>query len=138
MADAWKTLLGRNLGFVQGRRTRNSMKERDRICAWTNGIASSPYGAIELHPSYFEEALPTGLALVMVIKEQNLDVLCVPSIIVVHREAQIPSSARSFNGFRAAGTNGCLDLSLTWPRWRLISSSIGCKFVCFCCSTGEK
>ena len=33
------TLLRSGLRFVQGRRTRNWVKERDPICTWTNGIA---------------------------------------------------------------------------------------------------
>ena len=33
------TLLEHGLRFAQKRRTRNSVKERDPICAWTNGIA---------------------------------------------------------------------------------------------------
>ena len=32
------TLLERDLQFVQRRRTCNSVKEQDSICAWTNGI----------------------------------------------------------------------------------------------------
>ena len=37
--DVWGTLLELGLQFVQRRRTRNSLKERDPICAWTNEIA---------------------------------------------------------------------------------------------------
>ena len=37
--DVWDTLLGRGLRFVQRRRTRNSVKERDPIRIWINGIA---------------------------------------------------------------------------------------------------
>ena len=33
------TLLEHGLRFVQKRRTRNSVKKRDHICAWTNGVA---------------------------------------------------------------------------------------------------
>ena len=33
------TLLVHGLQFAQRRHTRNSVKERDPICAWTNGIA---------------------------------------------------------------------------------------------------
>ena len=37
--DVWGTLLVHGLRFAQRRHTRNSVKERDPICAWTNGIA---------------------------------------------------------------------------------------------------
>ena len=37
--NVWGTLLERGLPFVQGRRICNLVKERDPICAWTNGIA---------------------------------------------------------------------------------------------------
>ena len=37
--DVCGTRLERGLRFVQRRRTRDSVKERDPICAWTNGIA---------------------------------------------------------------------------------------------------
>ena len=37
--DAWNTLLECGLRFAQRRLTCNSVKERDPICAWTNGIA---------------------------------------------------------------------------------------------------
>ena len=41
--DVWGTLLERGLQFVQRRHTRNSVKERDPICAWTNGIAQHQF-----------------------------------------------------------------------------------------------
>ena len=41
--ELWATLLGRVLRFVQGHRTRNSAKERDPICAYTNGIAEHQF-----------------------------------------------------------------------------------------------
>ena len=37
--NVWDILLGRGLRFVQRRRARNSVKERNIICAWTNEIA---------------------------------------------------------------------------------------------------
>ena len=37
--DVQATLLVHGLRFVQRHHTRNSVKERDPICAWTNGIA---------------------------------------------------------------------------------------------------
>ena len=39
VTNVWGTLLGHGLRFAQRSRTRNSVKERDPICAWTNGIA---------------------------------------------------------------------------------------------------
>ena len=41
--DIWGTLLRRGLRFVQWRRTRNSVKERDSTCAWINGVALHQY-----------------------------------------------------------------------------------------------
>ena len=43
--DVWGTLLERGLRFVQRRRTRNSAKKRDPICAWTNGIAQHQFSS---------------------------------------------------------------------------------------------
>ena len=43
--NVWGTLLERGLRFVQRRRTRNSAKERDPICAWTNGIAQHQFSS---------------------------------------------------------------------------------------------
>ena len=40
------------LRFAQRRHTRNSVKERNPICAWTNGIAQYQPQAVELNPSY--------------------------------------------------------------------------------------
>ena len=37
--DVWGTLLVHGLRFALRRHTRNLVKERDPICAWTNGIA---------------------------------------------------------------------------------------------------
>ena len=43
--DVWGTLLERGLRFVQRRRTRNLVKERDPIYAWTNGIAQHQFSS---------------------------------------------------------------------------------------------
>ena len=45
-----------------------------------------------------------------------LAILRVPSI-VFHSEARMPSPARLSKRFRAAGTNGRLDLSLSWREY---------------------
>ena len=37
--SVWDTLLERGLRFAQRRHTRNSVKEQNPICAYTNGIA---------------------------------------------------------------------------------------------------
>ena len=61
--------------------------------------------------------IPTGLALVLGIKTQSLEVFSQYSAFhlwFVHSEARIPSPARLFKRFHAAGTNGCLDLNLSW------------------------
>ena len=60
--------------------------------------------------------ISTGLALVIGIKTRSLDVLLqyfMCHLKFVHSEARMPSSAKLFNRFRAAGTNECLDLSLS-------------------------
>ena len=43
--DLWGTLLKRGLRFVQRRHTRNSVKMRDPICAWTNEIAQHQFSS---------------------------------------------------------------------------------------------
>ena len=43
--DVWGTLLEHGLRFVQRRRACNSAKERDPICAWTNGIAQHQFSS---------------------------------------------------------------------------------------------
>ena len=62
--------------------------------------------------------IPTGLALVSDTKAQSLEALSHYSAFhlwFVHSETRMPSLARLSKRFRAAGTNGRLDLSLTWP-----------------------
>ena len=41
--DVSDTLLGRGLRFIQGRCIRNTVKEQDSICAWTNRIAQHQF-----------------------------------------------------------------------------------------------
>ena len=62
--------------------------------------------------------IPTGLALVPGTKARSLEALSQYSAFhlwFVHSEARMPSLARLSKRFRALGTNGRLDLSLTWP-----------------------
>ena len=62
--------------------------------------------------------MPTGLALVSGTKARSLEAFSQNSafhLLFVHSEARMPSLARLSKRFRAAGTNGRLDLSLTWP-----------------------
>ena len=61
--------------------------------------------------------IPTGLALVPGTKARSLEAFLQYSVFhlrFVHSEAQMPSLARLSKRFRAIGTNGRLDLSLTW------------------------
>ena len=61
--------------------------------------------------------IPTGLAPVLGTKARSLEAPSQYSVFhlwFVHSEAWMPSLARLSKRFRAAGTNGCLDLSLTW------------------------
>ena len=61
--------------------------------------------------------IPTGLAPVPGTKARSLEAFPQYSAFhlwFVHSEARIPSLERLFKRFRAAGTNGRLDLSLTW------------------------
>ena len=61
--------------------------------------------------------IPTGLPLVLDKKIRSLVVFSQYSAFhlwFVHSEARMPSSARLFKRFRAAGTNGHLDLGLSW------------------------
>ena len=64
-----------------------------------------------------DKPIPTGLAPVLGTKTRNLENVSQYSafyLLFVHSEAQIPSPARLSKRFRAAGTNGRLDLSLSW------------------------
>ena len=61
--------------------------------------------------------IPTGLAPVPGTKARSLEAFSqysVSHLWFVHSEARMPSLARLSKRFRAAGTNGRLDLSLTW------------------------
>ena len=61
--------------------------------------------------------IPTGLAPVSSTKARSLEAFSQYSVFhlwFVHSEARMPSLARLSKRFRAAGTNGRLDLSLTW------------------------
>ena len=61
--------------------------------------------------------IPTGLAPVPGTKTRSLEAFSQYSVFhswFVHSEARMPSLARLPKRFRAAGTNGRLDLSLTW------------------------
>ena len=62
--------------------------------------------------------IPTGLTLVPGTKARSLEAFSQYAVFhlwFVHSEARMPSLARLFKRFRAPGTNGRLDLSLTWP-----------------------
>ena len=61
--------------------------------------------------------IPTGLALVSGTKARSLEAFSQYSgfhLCFVHSEARMPSLARLSKRFRAPGTNGRLDISLTW------------------------
>ena len=61
--------------------------------------------------------MPTSLAPVPCTKARSLEAFSQFSVFdlwFVHSEVRMPSLARLSKRFRAAGTNGCLDLSLTW------------------------
>ena len=61
--------------------------------------------------------IPTGLALVLGIKTQSLEVFSQYSAFhlwFVRSEARMPNPSRLFKRFRAADTNGRLDLILSW------------------------
>ena len=61
--------------------------------------------------------IPTGLAPLPATKARSLEAFSQYSVFYlwfIHSEARMPSLARLFKRFRAAGTNGRLDLSLTW------------------------
>ena len=61
--------------------------------------------------------IPTGLAPVLGTKARSLEAFSQYSVFhlwFVHSEARIPSLSTLFKRFRAAGTNGRLDLNLTW------------------------
>ena len=65
-----------------------------------------------------DKPIPTGLAPVSGTKARSLETFSQYSVFhlwFLHSEARMPSLARLSKRFRAAGTNGRLDLSLTWP-----------------------
>ena len=72
MPDVWGGLLGRSLRFVQWRRTQNLVKERNPICAWTNGIAQQQFAGDQM---FWGKLIPIGLALTMGMKTRSLDAL---------------------------------------------------------------
>ena len=64
-----------------------------------------------------DKPIPTGLAMVPGTKTRSLEAFSQYSAFhlwFVHSEAWMPSLARFSKRFRAVGTNGRLDLSLTW------------------------
>ena len=64
-----------------------------------------------------DERNPTGLELVLRMKTWSLDVFSQYSTFhlwFVYSKARMPSPARLFKRLRAPGTNGCLNLSLSW------------------------
>ena len=113
----WGTLLERGLRFVQRRRTRNSVKQRD---PFVHGRMESPNTSPqsnELNPSCRGKFISTGLALILGIKTRSLEVFSQYSAFhlwFVYSEARTQSPERLFKIFCAAGTNERLDLSLTW------------------------
>ena len=116
--DVWGTLLERGLRFVQRRCTRNSMKEQDPICAWINGIVPTParrrlsstQAVIgQVHPN----SPGTGSRYKNTEPGCILTILRVPFMVCPLRSADA-KTARLFKRFRTAGTNGRINLSLTW------------------------
>ena len=73
--DVWGTLLERGLRFVQGRRTCNSVKERDPICALTMESPNTSSQAVHLTQAVRGKLIPTNLTLVMGMKSRSLDAL---------------------------------------------------------------
>ena len=73
---------------------------------------------LSLTQAAWGKPIPTGLAPVSGTKAWSLEAFSQYSVFhltFVHSEARMPSLARLSKRFRAAGTNGRLDLSLTWP-----------------------
>ena len=65
-----------DLRFAQRRHTRNSVKERDPICAWTNGIAHCPTPVrrrLSLTQTARGKPISTGLAPVRGTKARSLE-----------------------------------------------------------------
>ena len=72
---------------------------------------------LSLTQAVWGKPIPTGLALVSGTKARSLEAFSQYSVFHLcffHSEAQMPSLARLSKRFRTAGTNGHLDLSLTW------------------------
>ena len=102
-------LLEHGLRFKQRLHTRNSVKERDPICVWTNGIAQPKLFGVSPSQQAWHRFRGT--------KTRSLEAFSQYSVFhlwFVHSEARKPSLARLSKRFRTAGTNGCLNLTLTW------------------------
>ena len=72
---------------------------------------------LSLTQAAWAKPIPTGLAPIPGTKTRSLEAFSQYSVFhlwFVYLEAQMPSLARLSKRFRAAGTNGRLDLSLTW------------------------
>ena len=95
--------------FGQGAITHLCMDERNR---------STPIRRrLSLTQAARGKLIPTGLALVLGIKTWILEVFLLYQAFhlwFVHSEARMPNPARLFKRFRVAGTNGRLDLILSW------------------------
>ena len=117
LSDVWDTLLGRGLRFVHGCRTRNLVKERGLIFAWTNGIAPHQFEVIEPNPTCCGKAHSNRPGTIRGYEYTEpgcaLTILRIPSIIRI-KEMRMASPARLFERFLAVGTNGRLNLSFSW------------------------
>ena len=91
---------------------------RPHLCMDEWNRPTSVFRRLSLTQAAQDKPIPTGLALVSGTKAQSLEAFSQYSVFhlwFVHSEVRMPSLARLPKRFRAAGTNGRLDLSLTWP-----------------------
>ena len=115
--DVWGTLLERDLRFVQRCPTRNLV---NCDTPFVHGRMESPNTSsqtIELNPSCLGQAHPnrpgTGPWYKNTESGKIFTVLRI-SFMVIQAEMRMPSPARLFKRFRAAGTKESLDLILSW------------------------
>ena len=118
MPNAWGTLLERDLRicseephsqFHEGTRSHLFMDKWNR--------PTPVLRRLSLTQIVWGKLVPTGLALVLGIKTRSLKAFSQYSAFhlrFVYSKARMPSPARLFKRFCAAGTNGRLDLNLSW------------------------
>ena len=89
---------------------------RPHLCMDKWNCSTPVHRQLNLTQAVWGKLIPTGLVLVLSLKTQSLEVFSQYSAFhlwFVHSEVWMPSLER-FKRFHAAGTNECLNFSLSW------------------------